>query len=158
MKNLIWIKDIKNHTPCRGFKVIKKKWIGPFLPWKIKLLKKNKGEIREDKRAILVIKEHFGEVKGHINLSTKALATSPTPPLPPPPFVLPIIPLECSFLDVSRQNKISTFFLGNVFPMGQISWPLNSSKYTLITMGKSFYTLSMQTCISVSKFAQFVSL
>ena len=117
-----------------------KKWAGAFLSRKIKLVKENKREILENKRIILVIKDYFWEIKGQI----RALPTSPTPTHLCPSFS-PIL-LEWLFLDVSSQNKISKIFLGGLFPMGQISWPLSSLKYTLITMSKSLYTLSMQTC------------
>ena len=72
------------------------------------ILKNNSGKqygIFGGKKALLGIKEHLWEVEGHIDLRTRAIATS----LPP---------LEWSFLDVSSQNRFSKFFLGALFSLG----------------------------------------
>ena len=39
--------------------------------------------------------------------------------------------LQWSFLDVSNKSKISQFFKGQCFPLGQISWHFYSLKYPL---------------------------
>ena len=65
----------------------------------------NKIALIENKRAILGIKGHFGEVKGHIELKTRALAASLSPPL------------NWSFLDVSIK-KNSKIFLTELFSNG----------------------------------------
>ena len=57
----------------------------------------NKIALIENKRAILGIKGHFWEVKGHIELKTRALAASLSPPL------------NWSFLDVSIKKKFKNF-------------------------------------------------
>ena len=75
------------------------------------LLEKNKGNSW---------RRHFWEVKGHIDLKTKALATSP----------LPI--WSGHFWMFQAKIIFKKSFQGHFLPMGQISWPLNSLKYPLI--------------------------